>query len=128
MQCAQTLLVVVVVGLRFREFCRLRAKVVRFGLPVDLVNGGHISEGSNACRDAQSVVNRADLVLWNPNGARHFSAGVIPSLHVRRIHGVSGARRAIVEWINSPPGKNHNECMIDDTVIPSNLGETHHAD
>ena len=96
---------VAVVGLRSQEFLRLRARVATFGLPIDLVNGGHISEGSNASRAAQFAVNRADLVLWNPDGARHFSAGIIPSLHVRRIHGVSGALRAIVEWMISSPGK-----------------------
>ena len=115
MPSAHTLNVVVVVGLRTQEFLRLRAKIARFRWPVDLVNGGHISEGSNASRDAQIEVSRADLVLWNPQGARHFSAGIIPLLRVRRIHGVSGAFRAIVDEL--AVRQDRARCVITDTAL-----------
>jgi len=101
MQCTNSFYVVVVVGLRHKEFIRLDAKVTNAGLPVALTYGRHISEGSNAGRHAEQAAQTADLILWQPNGARHFSGGLLPVLPVRRVHGVSSAFDALTGWVVS---------------------------
>lgn len=101
MQCTDSFYVVVVVGLRRKEFIRLDAKVTNAGLPVALTYGGHISEGSNAGCHAEEAAQTADFVLWQPNGARHFAGGLLPALPVRRVHGVSSAFDALTSWLVS---------------------------
>lgn len=101
MTCTDSFYVVVVVGLRHKEFIRLDGKVTKAGLPVALIYGGHISEGSNAGCNATAATATADLVLWQPNGARHFAGGVIPTLTARRVYGVSSAFDTLSEWLIS---------------------------
>jgi hypothetical protein len=101
MECTYSFYVVVVVGLRHKEFIRLDTKVTNAGLPVALTYGGHISEGSNSGCHAEEAAQTADLILWQPNGARHFSRGLLPALPVRRVHGVSSAFDALTGWLVS---------------------------
>jgi hypothetical protein len=101
MQCTDSFYVVVVVGLRHKEFIRLDAKVTNAGLPVALTYGGHISEGSNAGCHAKAAAQTADLILWQPDGARHFQGGLLPALPVRRVRGVSSAFDALSDWLVS---------------------------
>jgi hypothetical protein len=91
--------VVALVGARHPEFIRLERLISARGWPVRLVDGGHISEGSNARRAAERAANGADLVLWNPNGSRKFGGGFIPHLAVKRIHGVSSAADVLAAWL-----------------------------
>jgi len=105
MSSTQNLYVIVVVGLRDKEFIRLSTKTEVAGLPVNLKNGGHISGGSNSEREAKAIAQRADLVLWQPSGARHFPGGVIPSLPVVRVHGVSSAFNSLRRWLAGRPAK-----------------------
>jgi hypothetical protein len=91
--------VVVAVGLRQREFVRLSNKAA--SLPVTLKSVGHISEGSNAECEAIAAAKNADLVLWQPSGARHFRAGAVPSLPVERVHGVTSAFNALQRWVSA---------------------------
>jgi len=97
MQYAQRFYVAAVVGLRWKEFTRLTAKAR--ALPVTLKYGGHISDGSNAACRAISAARGANVVLWQSSGARHFSSGVIPSLPVVRVHGVTSALNALRRWL-----------------------------
>ena len=107
MRCIDCLYVVAVVGLRYKEFIRLHAKVTGAGLPIALTYGGHISEGSNAGQHARMAARAADLVIWQPNGARHFPGGLIPALPVRRVHGVASAFEALSHWVapTQPPAR-----------------------
>jgi hypothetical protein len=101
MHCTESFYVVVAVGFRHKEFIRLEDKVATAALPVFLVEGGHISEGSNAGCNACKAAKSADLVLWQPDGARHFSAGLVPSLPMARVNGVSSAFNALVRWLTT---------------------------
>jgi len=101
MQCTDSFYAIVVVGLRYKEFIRLDAKVTNAGFPVALTYAGHISEGSNAGCHAKEAVHTADLILWQPDGARHFQGGLVPALPVRRVHGVSSAFDVLSRWLVS---------------------------
>lgn len=109
MECTSSFCVVVVVGLRHKEFIRLDAKVTNAGLPVALTYGGHISDGSNAGCHAEEAAQTADLILWQPNGARHFPRGLLPALPVRRVHGVSSAYGALTCWLVSRNAQNNKK-------------------
>ncbi len=103
MPCTKIPYVIVVVGLRHKEFIRLTNKAAN--LPVTLRNVGHISEGSNAECDAIAAAQTADLVLWQSSGARHFRAGAVPTLPVERIHGVTSAFSTLQRWLTAHPPK-----------------------
>ena len=109
MQCTDSFYVIGVVGFRHKELIRLEAKVTNAGLPVVLADGGHISEGSNAGCHARAAAHTADLVLWQPNGARHFPGGLLPALPVRRVHGVSSAFDALSRWLISENRRRSND-------------------
>lgn len=93
---------VLTVGLTCPEFQRI-SNALR-DEPIELLYGGHISDGSNACRDVTraccDAIRRspnAYLVLWNPKGARHFKTS---NLNVRKVSGNSSAISAVREWLN----------------------------
>ena len=100
MRCTRSChFIVVAVGFRHREIIRLREKIAAAGLPVNLRACGHISEGSNAAREAKLAVPVANLVLWQPDGARHLPSGLVPTLPILRVHGVSSPYGALSQWI-----------------------------
>lgn len=101
MRPAFHLRVVAVIGMRHPEFVRLLQIVSNRCLPVRFVYGGHISDGSNARRSAEHAADGADLVLWNPNGARKFGGGYLPHLVLERVHGVSSAMTALDDWLGA---------------------------
>jgi hypothetical protein len=101
--------VVAVVGLRHQEFRRLQQQVRSRGWPVRLVYGGHISHGSNARRKAERAASVAELVLWNPEGARTFDGGFLPHLRYERIRGVSSAIEVVAGWLGDPPADSLSE-------------------
>ena len=94
---------VAIVGLRHQEFIRLQHFVESSSLPFQLIYGGHISEGSNARKHAERASHSAQLVLWNPNGARKFAGGFLTHVEFRRIHGVSGATLALQQHAEHRP-------------------------
>ncbi len=99
MHCTNSFYVIAVIGLRYKEFVRLEQKVTSSGLPVSLTYAGHISDGSNCGCRAAAAACAADLVLWQPGGTRHLPAGLVPSLAVLRVHGVSSAFDALSRWL-----------------------------
>lgn len=93
---------IAVVGLRTQEVDRLEQKLKKLMLSVQIIDGGHISDGSNACRHAIDACDGADLVLWQPEGARHLPKGFVPENPVVYIQGVSSAVRAVCSYLGRP--------------------------
>jgi hypothetical protein len=92
-------ILVVVVGLRSREFERLKQRANELNMPVDIHDGGHIGDGSNCAQRASWASRHADVVLWNKRGSRKLSSGFRKNHVVRRVTGVTSALRALEELI-----------------------------
>ena len=82
---------VAVLGLRYREFCRLLDKARRLPIQLRLVYGGHLGDGSNCSRQAIEACSSATLVLWCREGLRKLPAGFAPTHRMILVQGVSSA-------------------------------------
>lgn len=89
---------IAVIGFRKREFLRLKMKVRRLPGDIELINGGHIEDGSNAASIAERAIEQSDLVVWRPEGMRHFPPGVHGKRPIHRVRGVSGACKVLWQF------------------------------
>jgi hypothetical protein len=94
---ATSVYLITIVGFRDQEFRRLVDRCS--DLPVELIRGGCLYDGSNASQRTERAARRSDLVVWRLELSRTFSHGFMARYNVVRVHGVSGAQREIRDFV-----------------------------